>query len=164
MPQIEQIAATYASQIFWLLITFGILYFGIGKVMVPKIQATVDSRDQRIAADLAAAEAARRQADQTEEAWRLEMEQARAAAQAETVAAKARATAAFESQVKSADADLANRMAHHDRAVAESKSAAMGNLQSIAADAARDLVAKLSGTEVSSEAASAAVRRVMANG
>ena len=35
MPQIEQIAATYASQIFWLLVTFGILYFGIGKVMVP---------------------------------------------------------------------------------------------------------------------------------
>ena len=44
MPQISQIAATYASQIFWLLITFGILYFGIGKMMVPKVMATVDAR------------------------------------------------------------------------------------------------------------------------
>ena len=164
MPQIEQIAATYASQIFWLLITFGILYFGIGKVMVPKIQSTVDARDQRIQADLAAAEAARRHADTTEEAWRAEMEQARAAAQGETAAAKARATAAFESQVRTADADLAMRMAHHDRAVAEAKAAAMGNIQTIAADAARDLVAKLTGSQVSTEAADAAVRRVMANG
>jgi F-type H+-transporting ATPase subunit b len=164
MPQIEQLAATYASQIFWLLITFGLVYFGIGKTMVPKIQATVESRDQRIAADLQAAEAARRQADATEEAWRAEMDQARAAAQNETVAAKARATAAFETQVKAADADLATRLAHHDRAVAEAKSAAMGNLQAIAADAARDLVAKLSGAQVSNDAAAAAVRKVMGNG
>ena len=60
MPQIEQIASTYASQIFWLLVTFGALYFFVGKLMVPKIQATVEARDQRIAADLQAAEAASR--------------------------------------------------------------------------------------------------------
>lgn len=164
MPQIEQIAATYVSQIFWLLITFGILYFGIGKVMVPRIQSTVDMRDRRIADDLAAAEGARRAADATEEALRAEMEQARAAAQAETMAAKARATAAFERQVHDADADLANRLAHHDRAVAEAKATAMGNIQGIAADAARELVGKLSGAQVSTEAASAAVRRIMVNG
>ena len=55
MPQIEQIASTYASQIFWLLVTFGALYFFVGKLMVPKIQATVDARDTRVASDLAAA-------------------------------------------------------------------------------------------------------------
>ncbi len=44
MPQIAKIAATYASQIFWLLLTLGILYFGIGKGMVPKIVSTVDAR------------------------------------------------------------------------------------------------------------------------
>lgn len=164
MPQIEQIAATYASQIFWLLITFGLVYFGIGKVMVPRIQSTVDARDARIAADLQAAEAARRNAEATEEAWQAEMEQARVAAQAETTAAKARATAAFESQVHHADAELATRMAHHDRAVAEAKASAMGNVQSIAADAAREMVARLAGAEVSDEAASNAVRKVMANG
>jgi len=82
MPQISQIASTYASQIFWLLVTFGALYFFVGKLMVPKIQATVDARDTRIASDLAAAEAARRAADETEEAWRAKMDQARAAAQA----------------------------------------------------------------------------------
>lgn len=161
MPQIEQLASTYASQIFWLLLTFGLLYFGIGKTMVPRVQATVDARDGRIAADLQAAEAARRAADETEEAWRADMEAARTAAQAETAAAKARATAAFESQVKHADADLLMRFSHHDRAVAEAKAAAMGNLQTIAADAAREMVVKLSGVDVSADAASAAVRKVM---
>ena len=71
MPQISQIAATYASQIFWLLITFGILYFGIGKMMVPKVMATVDAREGQIAGDLAAAEQARLAADQVEAPRRM---------------------------------------------------------------------------------------------
>ena len=53
MPQISQIAATYASQIFWLLVTFGILYFGIGKMMVPRVQGVMDLRESKIAQDLA---------------------------------------------------------------------------------------------------------------
>ena len=80
MPQIAQIAATYASQIFWLLIVFGLIYFGIGKGMLPKIEATVEARDQKIASDLAAAEAARTAADTTEAAYRAKMDEARNAA------------------------------------------------------------------------------------
>ncbi|KTT69001.1 ATPase [Sphingomonas sanguinis] len=164
MPQIAQISATYASQIFWLLITFGLLYFVVGRGMVPKIQATVDAREGRIAGDLAAAEAARAEADRVEAAWRSEMDAARAAAMAETNAAKARATHAFEAQVKAADADLAERLGHHDLAIANAKAEAMANLQSVAAEAARDLVVKLSGVQVGEDAAADAVRKVSAHG
>ncbi|MBP6111483.1 MAG: ATPase, partial [Sphingobium sp.] len=38
MPQIAQLAATYSSQIFWLLLTFGFVFFVIGLGMVPKVQ------------------------------------------------------------------------------------------------------------------------------
>ena len=164
MPQIAQISATYASQIFWLLITFGLLYFVVGRGMVPKIQATVDAREGRIDGDLAAAEAARAEADRVEAAWRAEMDAARVAAMAETNAAKARATHAFEAQVKAADADLAERLGHHDLAIANAKVEAMANLQSVAAEAARDLVAKLSGVQVGEDAAADAVRKVSAHG
>ncbi|NWP01118.1 ATPase, partial [Escherichia coli] len=47
MPQLSQIPEIYASQLFWLAIVFALIYFGIGKAMVPKID--------RIAGDLAAA-------------------------------------------------------------------------------------------------------------
>lgn len=164
MPQIEQIAATYASQVFWLLITFGLLYLVIGKSMVPRVEGTVDARDRRIADDLAAARAARETAERTEREWEAEMERARAAAQAETAAAKARATAAFETQVRHADADLAQRLAHHDTAVASAKAQAMANLQTVAAEAAQEMVAKLSGLRPGIEAATDAVRRVGVHG
>ena len=164
MPQISQIAATYASQIFWLLITFGILYFGIGKMMVPKVMATVDAREGQIAGDLAAAEQARLAADQVEAAWRAKMDEARAAAHAETTAAKAQAVKATESQIKSIDVELAERLAHHDLAVGNAKAQAMLNLQTVAAEVTQDLVAKVSGLTVGIDAAADAVRRSNAHG
>ena len=81
MPQIAQIIETYASQIFWLLIVFGLIYFGIGKAMLPKVAGTVEARDRKIADDLAEAERARARADEIETAYNARITEARAAAQ-----------------------------------------------------------------------------------
>jgi F-type H+-transporting ATPase subunit b len=164
MPQISQIAATYASQIFWLLITFGILYFGIGRLMVPRVLGVMDLREARIADDLAAAEKARAEADTTEAAWNADMDAARAAAQAEVAAAKKRAAAAAEAQLHAADEQLAERLAHHDIAVGNAKAAAMVNVQSVAVEAAQELVARLSGVAVPPDAVNEAVRRQLNHG
>ena len=45
MPQIEQIADTYASQIFWTLLAFGFVFFVVGLGMLPRVLSTVDQRD-----------------------------------------------------------------------------------------------------------------------
>ena len=55
MPQINQLAEIFFSQLFWLLVVFGIIYFGIARGMVPKIQSTVELREKKIADDLAKA-------------------------------------------------------------------------------------------------------------
>ena len=60
----------YLSQFLWLAIALGFIFFVIARGMVPKIQATVDAREQRIAGDLEAAQRARAAADETEAAWR----------------------------------------------------------------------------------------------
>ena len=80
MPQIAQLADTWSSQVFWLLVFFGITFFVIGRGMVPKVMETVAQRDGQIAADLAAAKAARDAADEQEEAWRVRENENRAAA------------------------------------------------------------------------------------
>ena len=67
MPQIAQLAETYASQLFWLLIFFGFTFFVVGRHMVPKVMATVDARERQIVSDLAAAEAARKASDAAEQ-------------------------------------------------------------------------------------------------
>jgi F-type H+-transporting ATPase subunit b len=78
MPQIAQLSETIASQVFWVLIFFGFIFFVIGRGMVPKVMQTVEARDKQIAADLSAADAARKAADAQEESWRAAANQQRA--------------------------------------------------------------------------------------
>ena len=63
MPQLSQLALVYQSQWFWLLLVLGAIYFFVGRGIVPKVEATVDARDAKIAADLAEAERLRDEAD-----------------------------------------------------------------------------------------------------
>lgn len=164
MPQIAQIAATYASQIFWLLLTFGLIYFVIGKGMVPKIEATVDARDRKIADDLAAAQAARGKADEIEAAYRARIEESRTAALKATQEAKAAAAAASEVRVKAADAALAIKAAEADASLNAAQADALSGIEEVAAEAAQDIVAKVSGLAVDKAQAAGAVKAALANG
>ena len=164
MPQIAQIASTYAGQIFWLLIVFVLIYFGIGRAMLPKIEETVDMRARKVADDLAAAEAARIAADATEEAWRTKMTKAKADAQAETAAAKTKAALAAEKRVKAADVTAAAKIAEAEASIRTSTDAALSSIEGAAAEAAQDIVAKLSGAKISAAAAMAAVKQAIPHG
>ena len=59
MPQIDQIASIYASQLLWLLLVFAVIYVVIGRGMLPKIEGTIHARNDKITGDLTAAEKAR---------------------------------------------------------------------------------------------------------
>src|SRR5687768_9216441 len=107
MPQISQLAATYASQIFWLLLTFGVVFVVIGLGMVPKIQGTVDQRDRNVADDLAAAERARADADAVEADWRAKENAIRADAQRVLGEARQAAARATEATLASAGERIA---------------------------------------------------------
>ncbi|MDB5714231.1 MAG: ATPase [Sphingomonadales bacterium] len=145
MPQLSQIGEIYASQLFWLTIVFALIYFGIGRAMVPRIEATVDNRHAKITGDLAAAEAARSAADISVEQHRVEIDAAKASALTLVTDAKARGTASSEAQIKLADAGLATQIADAEKRIAAAKSNAMSEISVLTVDAVGDIVAKLSG-------------------
>ncbi len=162
MPQIAQIAATYASQIFWLLVVFGAIYFFIGRGMLPKIQATVEAREKRIADDLAAAERARAKADETEAAYRARMDAARAQSQAVTADAKAKATIETEGRVKAADAVLAERAAEAGARLRAAQANALAGIEDVAVEAAQEIVQRLSGVSPDQAEVRGAVKSALA--
>jgi F-type H+-transporting ATPase subunit b len=164
MPQIVQIADTLTSQIFWLLVFFGLTFALVGLGMVPKIMGTVDLRDKQIADDLAAAQAARDAADSEEEAWRSRENDNRAAAQALIGAAKAKAAKASETKLAKAQTKLDKQLAEAEAGIEAARTSAMAEIEAVAADAARDIVARIAGAEIKPAAAAAAVKEVMAHG
>jgi F-type H+-transporting ATPase subunit b len=164
MPQINQLADVAFSQFFWLLLVLGLIYFGIGRIMLPKIESTMAARDRQVADDLAAAEAARRAADATEAAYRARLDESRVEALKLAAAAKAESARANEARMQEANAGIAARTEAAEARVRASADAALGEIDRVAAEAARDLVRRLARIEVSEQDAAAAVKAGLAHG
>ena len=164
MPQINQLSDVLYSQLFWLLLTLAVIYFGIGRAMLPKIQGTIDARETRISEDLAAADAARRDADSTEEAYRARMNESRAEALKVTGAAKQDSARATEARVAEADAATRTTIEAAEARLRAATEAALGDIENVAAEAAQEMVAKIAGVSVGRDDAAKAVKAELAHG
>jgi len=163
MPQLNQLALVANSQLFWLLLVLGVIYFGIGKGMLPKIQSTVDLRAKKIEDDLAAAEAARTAADETEAAYRARMDASRAEATKLTGKAKDDSAKTTERKLAEADNAAGAKLAEAEGRIAAARSTAIKEIEAAGADLAREITKKVAGIEVTQDSAADAVKAVMAN-
>ena len=158
MPQLSQLSEVLLSQLFWLAIALGFIFFVIAKGMVPKIQATVDQREKKIADDLEEAQKARLAADETEAAWRDRMDAARA--EAARIAAEAKQASArdTEAKVKAAADKLGVKLEASEKKLAEAVQSARTEIEAVAAELTQDLVNRLTGIKVDGNEAAAAVK------
>ena len=161
MPQIVQLPQIFWSQLFWLLLVFGIIYFAIGRGMVPKIQSVVDDRDKKIADDLAAAQKARDDAEQVEAAYRERIEATRADAMKLAAEAKQDAAREVEKRLAAIDAEIGKRTEEAQARIRDAAEKARKELEPVAADAAGQLVAKLTGKAVDATDAQNTVKAVL---
>lgn len=164
MPQIAQLGEFYASQIFWLLVFFGITFFVVGLGMVPKVMDTVAQRDKQIADDLSAAELARKQADDEEASWRTRENANRAEAQGLIAQARGNAAAATEQRLAAAQAVIDGKLSDAENRIAEARRSAAAEIEDVAADAARDIVSRIAGLSVDDAAVRSAVKENLVHG
>ncbi|HEU0310964.1 MAG TPA: ATPase [Sphingomicrobium sp.] len=164
MPQIDQIADVYASQLFWLVIFFGAIFVIVGLGMLPKIQATIDARDDKIAADLKAADEARTAADALEEVYRSGIDKGRTEANKLSADAKADAMRNTEKAIAKADKAIAAKVEKATSKIADARAAARSEIEGVAAEATKAMVERVAGLEIDAAAARAAVAKELANG
>jgi F-type H+-transporting ATPase subunit b len=81
MPQLDP--ATFASQVFWLVVSFAVLALILWRIALPRISSTLESRQQRIDTDIARAEEIASEAEGVLSAYEEELAKARASAQEE---------------------------------------------------------------------------------
>ena len=158
MPQLNQLPEIFWSKLFWLAVVFGIIFFVIGRGMVPKIQSTVDAREKQIADDLEKAQAARAAADQTEEAWRERMDAARAEAARIANEAKQASALDTEAKVKKAADKLALKVEASEKKLGEAVQSARAEIEAVATELTQDLVSRLTGMKVEKTDAANAVK------
>lgn len=155
-------ASTFASQLFWLAVTFGLLYWLMSRIALPRIGTILADRAARIEADLAAAAKAR---DATEEAASLyEKALSDARADSQKLAQKTRdqLAASTDANRKTLEADLAKKLVRAEATIAKRKSAAMENVHAIAADVTLTIVEQVTGKATTSARVEAALEATLA--
>jgi F-type H+-transporting ATPase subunit b len=164
MPQISQLADTYFSQIFWMLVFFGLTFIVVGRGMVPKVVATMADRNQHIASDLAAAEAARTAAIAEQDAWENTEAQQRARAHDLIATAKHQAALSTLASLSETSAKVEAQIAAAEARIRAARNAALGEIEHVAADAAQDITLRVAGLSVTADEARGAVKGSFVHG
>lgn len=162
LPQLD--VHSYPTQIFWLIVTFVVLYLIMSKVALPRIAEVLEERQERIADDIETAERLRSEAAAVQAEYEKALAEARGKAQAlfrETGEAIAKEHA-------DADAEAAKKMARKTKTaetrIAKQRSEALESLRAVASETAAAATAKLIGVEPSAAAVDKAVEAAAGGG
>lgn len=147
MPQFE--LEHFIPQLAWLALFFAILYFGIVRFTLPKVGRVITAREDAIGSDISTAERAKREADEIRTAYEASVAKVHADAQAAIAEAKANAARAVEGKLAGAQTGLDVRLDQAAADLAQARSRAVAEIERIAGEAARDIVARLTGSEPS---------------
>lgn len=159
-PPFDQID-TFPSQIFWLAITFGLLYFVMAYVFLPKVRKSLEDRDTTITGSIEEAAALSKQADEAVTAFESDIAKARAAARDTASKAKAEADARIAEQTTKVEAELAAKLEKAEAEIAEVRAKAMAGVGDVASDTAAAIVEKLTGAPADPASVKSAVSNAM---
>ena len=151
----------FASQLFWLVLAFVLLYVLMAKVALPRVGSILQARRDAIAGDLGQAQTFRQQSEAALASYEKALADARNRAQ--TIANETREKQQAESDAarKTLEGGLNAKLAEAEKSIATAKTAAMANVRSIAEDAARAIVERLIGAAPSEKAVADAVTDVL---
>ena len=148
MPQFDP--SSFPSQIFWLVVTFIVMYFVMAKLVLPRVGTVLQERQEKIAEDLDRAAQLKKDAEEITATYEAALAEARAKAQAlyrETSDALAANTAKKQQE---AGAAIAQRIAEAEQRIGAARTQAMTQIKTVAADVAGAAIAKVAGVNVDS--------------
>lgn len=152
--------STFASQLLWLVIAFGITYYVISKIAGPRISSILEDRHDRIASDIAEAERLKRETDEAMENYETALSEARTRAQALANETRDKLTAETTAKRQASEEALSTKLAEAEVRINTIKSEALGQVDSIAGDAVAAIMEKLAPKAPTAAAVSKAVSAI----
>jgi F-type H+-transporting ATPase subunit b len=154
--------ATFGSQLFWLVILFGLLYILMSRIALPRVGAILEERSARIAGDLAEATRAKEASDAAVAAHEQALAEARQNAHGIALKARDAAKAEIGADRNRIESELNAKLAAAEGEIAKVKASALSEVDSIARDAVEAMVEALVGTKAEKAEIASAVQAAMA--
>lgn len=157
LPQLD--ISTWVGQIFWLAVTFAVLYFALAQFILPRLRDTIANRSDRIADDLDSASRMKLEAEEAEKAYEQSLRDARAKASNVAESTRQSLDAEIKAELDAADEQAARDSEAAEARIREIKTAALANIDAVAADVTEALVSELTGNSVSKAKITAALKK-----
>jgi len=155
MPQLNP--EFWISQIFWLTITFGILYVVLSKLILPKISANLEMRKSQILENIEAAEKQREESELRIAEYKKNVQDSRNEAKNYFKQTKEKLLKDINLKKDALEKDLDGEIQKAEIEIQELKDRSPAKISKIAIETSTDLIQQLIGVEVNSSSISAIV-------
>ena len=159
MPQFEP--QTFSPQLFWLVVSFALLFLVMWRYALPRIAEILDARRRRIDQDLKRATALKEETEAVLISYEAELEKARAEAHAATNAAAAEAAVQAAKEAAHLADRLARDYAQAEARIEDARAQAIGSIGGVAGELAGAAVTRLTGIQAPAAEIDAAVESAL---
>ena len=155
MPQLNP--EFWISQIFWLTLTFGILYLVLSKLILPKISANLESRKSQILENIEAAEKQREDSETKLKDYEEIISKSRLDAKTIFNQAREKALKDINAKREVLDKQIDDEIVKAEQEIKILRESAPDKINKIAIETSSELVQKLIGAEINNSSISAIV-------
>lgn len=142
---------TFVPQLFWLALSFGLLYLLLKRFALPRVGEVIEERRERIQRDLQKAEELKVETEQALATYEKALGEAHTKASGIAKDIRDKLAAELDAERGKVEAEITAKTSVAEARIAQSKANAMARVNEIAADTAGAIVARLTGKEVSKD-------------
>lgn len=161
LPQLNP--DSFVSQLLWLALTYGFLYFALSRFILPRIGAALEERRERIQSDIDQAEQLKAETDKAIADYEQALATARSDASRIARETRERLAAETETERNAVETQVAEKLKDADARINAVKTAALAQVGEIANDTAGEIVAKLIGGQATADELRAAMASTQPN-
>ena len=158
MPQLDP--TYWASQAFWLIFVFTILYFSISKFYLPKIKDNLDNRENKIKEDLENANKFKNQSEEKLKEYKAILENAKKEVSKIHLESKKNLDKDIRSKKELIEKEIEKERLKAQKEIAELKKNSISSIQNISENIASNIIENISGDKLNESSIKAVVEDI----
>ena len=158
MPQLDP--TYWASQAFWLILVFTILYISIAKFYLPKIKSNLDNRENKIKEDLDDANKFKDLAELKLKEYEKTLEDSKKEVIKIHIESKNKLDKEIQAKKNAMEKEIENEITKAQKEIADLKKNSISDIQNISRDIASNIIENISGDKLNENSIKAAVEDI----
>ena len=158
MPQLDP--KYWASQAFWLILVFSILYISIAKFYLPKIKKNLDDRESKIKEDLDEANKLKNLSEKKMKEYEIILENSKKEVTRILLESKNTLNKDIQNKKESMEKEIENEISKAQKEILEMKKNSINSINNISQEIASNIIEKISGDKLNESSTRAVIEDI----